>query len=110
MFPARKFMAKKLQIDAYSEQTFDNLVKNWSKLSKYRESGSTYLFHKAVLYRRYEVLIKRPDLLNKYFDGKIPIHIDIETGHYEDPEQLEEAFQKYEKQRERKHLSIGFQG
>jgi len=84
------------QADAYSEEAFQALLASWSHISKFQESGSVYVYHKGITLRRHEALCNRPDLIAKYFHGNLPILIDIDTGHLEDPDVLEKEFQKHE--------------
>ncbi len=87
----------KLYSDAYSEEEFQALLASWSHISKFQESGSVYVYHKGITLRRHEALCNREDLIAKYFHGNLPVLIDIDTGHLEDPDVLEAEFQKHEK-------------
>ncbi len=82
--------------DALSEEMFSNLLINWSSVSKHRESGSIYVYHKGIMLRRHEALLRRPDLTKEYFHGDPPVLIDIESGYFEDNESIEQEFLKHE--------------
>ncbi len=83
--------------DAQSEENFRAMLEKWSHISKFRESGSIYTYHKGEIFRRHEALTNRPDLIQEYFQGQLPILIDIEAGHFEEIEALETEFQTQEK-------------
>jgi len=89
-------MKSDLYSDAYSEAEFQEFLASLSRISKFQESGSVYIYHKGEILRRHEELCRRLDLVKKYFHGNVPILIDIDTGSLEDPDVLEKEFQKLE--------------
>lgn len=89
-------MKSDLYPDAYSEEKFRELLASWSHISKFHESGSVYIYHKGEVFRRHEALSNRPDLINEYFRGNLPVLIDIEEGRFEETESVEAAFLKHE--------------
>jgi DNA-binding winged helix-turn-helix (wHTH) protein len=82
--------------DDIPEKLFRQQLQEWHNVSKFRESGSIYVYHKGILLRRHQALSIRPDLIKSIFQGRLPIVIDLELSPYEDNESLEIEFQKHE--------------
>jgi hypothetical protein len=82
--------------DDIPEEIFREQLKSWSHVSKFRESGSIYVYHKGIVLRRHQALSVRQDLIESIFHNQLPILIDLESTSYDDNDMLEAELLRHE--------------